>query len=314
MNENLIKPKDFRQIDTQIKKKDIKIESENSDYILKQIHEMKITIESKLENFDEKQEKSEIEKSFSELNDDYERLNKYINDSSLYLAKYNLKSVQTLLNSIRSKIDIKRDQLIPKSKFSFKSSLKMKPKSVETVVKAIDQIDSSNSKMESKESNPFFGFKNIVNCETTLRMTKEETFGKDLQLDGLEKCRIEITGAPNTIKVNDLTDCQVFCGPTTTSILVANCKKCLFRICGQQIRIHGSTECDFYIHVTSRAIIEDSKQIRFAPFDWTYDEINEDFVSAKLDPNTNNWQQIDDFDSLSDKPSNNWSFIDSNSN
>ena len=279
---------------------------QSSDYILKQINDMKTDIEAMLQQFDGL-DKTQIKLSFDDLNGKYEALNKLVSDSSLYLPKYSQKSALNVLNSLRSQINDKKDHLIPKSKFSFKTSLKANKKSVKVDAEAVDQTD--GCRLDS-ELISFYGFKNISDCHE-LRMSEEEANGQNIVLDSLTNCLIEIRGAPNALKVNNLLDCKVFCGPITTSALVSNCHKCLLKIASQQLRIHTSSECDMYVHVTSRTIIEESTRIRFKAYDWSYDSIDKHFKLSNLDRSYNNWRQIDDFDCLSnEKPSKNWSFID----
>ena len=45
----------------------------------------------------------------------------------------------------------------------------------------------------------------------------------------------------------------------------------------KQLRVHGTIQSRFYLHVTSRAIIEDCRQVSFAPYNLTYPELEEYF-------------------------------------
>ena len=75
-------------------------------------------------------------------------------------------------------------------------------------------------------------------------------------------------------------------------------------------RTHNTKQTNFYLHVTSRAIIEDCSEVKFAPFALKYDGLDQDFESSSLNRDTNNWNKIDDFNWLaSDKPSPNWSIL-----
>jgi hypothetical protein len=316
MNEKFIKREEMRQtvIDNKKREKELnKIDCENSDYIMKEINDLKVSIESKLDLLDNNENKTKLEESIEEINDQYDSLKKYINDSTLYLAKYNLKLAQNILSLLRTKIDSKKSSLIPKSKFAFKKSFVTNRKnedSKQSVCNASDVTDSANDKRFDVESTPFFGFKNINNSDKPLKISAQESNAKDLKLDNIENCLIEIYGTPNTLQINNLLNCKVFCGPITTSIFISNCRNCLFKIACQQLRVHMTSKCDIYLHVTSRAIIEDSNGLRFAPYDWSYDNITQDFKAADLDLSLNNWKEIDDFDHLStDKPSPNWSFL-----
>jgi len=65
--------------------------------------------------------------------------------------------------------------------------------------------------------------------------------------------------------------------------------------------------------VTSRAIIEDCRDIHVAPNTYTYDGHGDDFCKSGLDESVNNWESIGDFNWLStDMQSPNWSRINNN--
>jgi len=318
MSEKLIKRQEMRQTAQDLKKKEKelnKIDYENSDYIMKEINDFKVNIESKLDLLDEKQNKSELQENIQEISDHYDRFKKYVNESTLYLAKYNVKLAQLILSSLRTKIDSKKELLIPKSKFSFKKPFVANRKidvsdQSNLSVSGSDVTDSSKVESFNVESVPFVGFKNISNSDIPLKILAQDSNAKDLELDTLEKCKIEIYGTPNTLKINNLSNCKIYSGPITTSIFVANCHNCIFNIACQQLRVHTSSDCDIYLHVTSRAIIEESTRLRFAPYSWSYDNMLEDFKIADLDHQVNNWKEIDDFDCLStDEQSPNWSFM-----
>jgi hypothetical protein len=103
------------------------------------------------------------------------------------------------------------------------------------------------------------------------------------------------------------------CGPVATSVFVDDCVDCISYLACQQLRIHNTKHCNFYLHVTSRAIIEDSTQVGFAPYSWKYDNIELHFKTAGLDVSRNNWDLVDDFNWLaSDKPSPNWHILKDN--
>ena len=44
-----------------------------------------------------------------------------------------------------------------------------------------------------------------------------------------------------------------------------------------QLRVHVTVDSIFYLHVTSRAIIEDCSHVKFAPYAWTYPGIQDHF-------------------------------------
>ena len=94
------------------------------------------------------------------------------------------------------------------------------------------------------------------------------------------------------------------------SIFIRECVNCVFVLACQQLRIHSTTKSHFYIHVTSKAIIEDCDTVKFAPYNWTYPSLEKHYESTALARNRNNWDKIDDFNWLAaDVQSPNWSIL-----
>ena len=71
--------------------------------------------------------------------------------------------------------------------------------------------------------------------------------------------------------------CSILCGPVSSSVFIEDCKDCTFVVACQQLRVHGTVQSLFYLHVTSRAIIEDCQQVSFAPYNLTYPELEQHF-------------------------------------
>ena len=70
---------------------------------------------------------------------------------------------------------------------------------------------------------------------------------------------------------------SILCGPVSSSVFIEDCKDCTFVVACQQLRVHGTVQSLFYLHVTSRAIIEDCRQVSFAPYNLTYPELEQHF-------------------------------------
>ena len=107
-----------------------------------------------------------------------------------------------------------------------------------------------------------------------------------------------------------MTRCTVLSGPVSTSVMVDTCSASSLVISCQQLRTHSTTDTDIYLHTTAKAILEDCKGIRVAPYNWKYPGCDEDFSVSGLDRNSNNWECIGDFNWLSsDVPSPNWAIL-----
>ncbi len=142
-----------------------------------------------------------------------------------------------------------------------------------------------------------------------LTLDHDQMRKKDAVFRNLRNCRMTVEGGANTLHFVSLTDCRIVCGPVSTSVMVDDCKRCVFVFACQQLRIHRTVESDFYVHVTSRCIIEDSERVRFAPYNWRYENIEQHFDSCGLRRSPNNWNLVDDFNWLSSEPSPHWSVI-----
>ncbi|XP_072145272.1 tubulin-specific chaperone C-like isoform X1 [Dermacentor andersoni] len=131
--------------------------------------------------------------------------------------------------------------------------------------------------------------------------------GKDMELDSLNTCEVTVHGCPATLFARRLKNCHIRCGPVATSVFVEECECCTFHIACQQLRVHNSHKCEFRVHIQARSIIEDSKELLFAKYDFAYDGDERDWCASRLDKTVNNWNKVDDFNWLAaDQPSPNW--------
>lgn len=84
-----------------------------------------------------------------------------------------------------------------------------------------------------------------------------------------------------------------------------------------QVRIHSSSDTDFYLHIRSRPIIEHSQQLRFAPMapatllalqqaGGAVDASAGDGTSSSED---DTWRQVEDFGWVKATQSPNWSVV-----
>lgn len=134
----------------------------------------------------------------------------------------------------------------------------------------------------------------------------KELRGQDVNLSGLESCEVRLCGPPSTLHMSRMEHCtwvavtmqysthlimlaqvwrqllllvlcSVLCSPVSSSVFVEDCKHCVFVVACQQLRVHSTVHSQFYLHVTSRAIIEDCKGISIAPYAWPHPQLNEHF-------------------------------------
>jgi tubulin-specific chaperone C len=255
--------------------------------------------------------KEDLPEHFNKISDELQQVNRFLSDSSLYLPFYNIRKAQEHIQDLQQRSVMLEEQLLPKKKFGFKSR-KMKKLMKDDIIpcKIEDLVDSVPKKLISMQlyNDNSCGFADKEDEELLLKDGDIE--GKDVVLTNLKRCRVRLLGAPSTLHMTSLTSCEIFVGPVSTSVFMDKCVDCTFVFACQQVRIHNTKRCSFYVHVTSRSIIEDTKEVQFAPYNLQYPGIEEHFLKASLGRHTNHWDAVDDFNWLAfDVPSPNWSVI-----
>jgi len=257
------------------------------------------TIESEIEkkNIDKAQE------ILDGLSNDMQKLDTFFTENSPVLTKFDKKKVQDSVLEIRSRYSDLQDVLRPKKKFGFRGDKK----------KAFQnkQLKESGSKPAlDVAKNQEFGFTIKERSNETIEINDNEANGQDVMLSQLSNCTVIVKSNPITLHATHLNGCILKCGPVQTSIYLDQCNDCNLSLACQQLRAHNSMRTKVFLHVTSKGIIEDCKEIQVAPYNFTYDGIEGQFDKLGLDINTNHWNQLDDFNWLaSDQPSPNWSIL-----
>ena len=234
-----------------------------------------------------------------------EQVQKYLTDSVMFLPSYEVRQAQENLRKLQYDVYQKRDEMIPRKKFAFKSRTKKGAGVQKTEKSEENKITLRQENTESIRNETDFGFTNQKNSELTL--TADECRQKDIKLSNLEGCNIKIYGCPTALHVNNLKNCKILSGPVSRASFVSDCVDCQFSLACQQLRIHTTTKTVFNIHVTGKAIIEDCSQVGFAPYNWNYPGLCDNFQEASLNREINKWDEIDDFNWLKvDEQSPNW--------
>ncbi|XP_074038194.1 tubulin-binding cofactor C [Leptinotarsa decemlineata] len=247
----------------------------------------------------------ELLNHFNMISKEILTLQKYVAASNIFLRNYDLQRCQFMLQELTLKSKQLEDELLPKKKFSFKNKSKENGQiKIPEKKEHFDEVDFRSKRSIAKNLCGIFNKSNEV-----LILTNQDIFKKDVTLEKLENCKVFLKGSPSTLHLDQLRNCQIFSGPVSTSIFAENCENCTLVIACQQLRLHSSRNTIIYLHVTSRAIMEDCKEISIAPYNWKYDEIEDDFKNASLNKSTNNWTCIDDFNWLNEKHSPNWKEI-----
>lgn len=242
-----------------------------------------------------------------------QQLQKFLNDSMVFLTQYELRQAQASLQKLQTALAEKRETVLPKKKFAFRSrnTGPSQPKATAPVADTpslATPAESVGTKIEETIGPDQCGFSHADS--QVLTKHAEEIQQRDVLLNHLTNCKVRLFGSPSTLHIKHVRGCEILCGPVSSSVFVDHCTDCTLAVPCQQLRTHHTTDTQVYLHVTSRAIIEDCRGVHIAPFSWSYPGIDEDFRVSGLDRNRNNWSQVDDFNWLAlGTPSPNWSVI-----
>ncbi|XP_072145274.1 tubulin-specific chaperone C-like isoform X2 [Dermacentor andersoni] len=243
----------------------------------------------------------------AQLDGKLQELQMITTEAANHLPAASLRWVREQFGTLRAQVDEVRERLKPRKRFAFKSA--RCPSS-----KAAAAPDGDARSTGQCESGPGFPADALKNASTlgfqgrsgeTLMLSNIN--GKDMELDSLNTCEVTVHGCPATLFARRLKNCHIRCGPVATSVFVEECECCTFHIACQQLRVHNSHKCEFRVHIQARSIIEDSKELLFAKYDFAYDGDERDWCASRLDKTVNNWNKVDDFNWLAaDQPSPNW--------
>ncbi|KAL6094606.1 tbcc [Pungitius sinensis] len=237
------------------------------------------------------------------------QLQKFLNDSMLFLTQYELRQAQAALLKLQSAIAEAREEALPRKKFAFRARTKATDKVPETPSPEADtRTDSGVAKVDGAAESEQCSFSNMDNVSLT--KTAVDVQKRDVLLSHLTNCKVRLFGSPSTLHLKHIDGCEILCGPVSSSVFIDHCRNSTLAIPCQQLRTHNTTDTRVYLHVTSRAIIEDCHGVTFAPFSWSYPTLEEDFEVSGLDRARNNWSQVDDFNWLAaGTHSPNWTVI-----
>ncbi|KAJ6809380.1 tubulin-folding cofactor C [Iris pallida] len=244
-------------------------------------------------------------------------LERTLAENSYFLPPYELRSSLKSIADLKESLETLASDLVPKKKFSFRKRSNLADKAAVLAENSAvpEQIDAGTD----KRSGLFGTGSDVVRDSPGLRNVKGAVLVKNFRvsdegmgeftLADLDSCEVYLKGRIRALFFNRITNCRIYCGPVLGSILIEEVTGCLFMLASHQIRIHGAKESDFYLRVRSRPIIEDSRGVRFAPYGFSYEGIEEELAGSGLGEETGNWANVDDFKWLRAVQSPNWCVI-----
>jgi len=248
------------------------------------------------------------------------KLQALLNESTSILANYEIRKATANLQDLQESLKKARLNAEPKKRFAF---TKLNP-----AAKPITISSSATNGISTNGSDVTDGHANVDSHsipsaaavvvkgrrnDQSIVLSFADCHGKDVLLLDCHSCTIRLLGVATTVHAKELIDCTIVSYPVSTSVFVERCQRSVYVVACQQLRMHTSVDCDLYLHVTTRAIIEDCQRLRFAPYADAIgkgENVDELLEKADLDKANNSWNLVQDFNWLvDDKPSSNWQVL-----
>lgn len=276
----------------------------------------KVRIEKELDVLGTRGEGEVAQAELDQVAAEIQELEKSVSDAVYFLPSYDVRASQGALMQIRGELDAIRSKVVPKRKFSFGAKKK------ESKLK--DKPAVPNSGGREQDSSPGNGPKGTANGGESgggmvregpgIRGRKGETIIEpvnegEFALSHLEDCSIYLTGVLRALYIDHMKNCRVFSGPVTGAVHIEQVSDSVLVLASHQIRIHHTSQTDFYLRVRSRPIVEHTSRIRFAPYIFNYDGLSEQLEGAGLLKDSGDWANVDDFRWLRATRSPNWSIL-----
>ncbi|CAG8743574.1 12845_t:CDS:2, partial [Racocetra persica] len=258
-------------------------------------------------------------------------LEKKTTDASRFLPPYDQRQSILQIRALIEDLNIKKAELTPKNKFSFKSRKTTgsteKSVSVESnkIVNSDLEVVTSNNEIVPTITSLNQNFQTVTldnkqNCYVSVKsyltnLEKSEEKVMDFQISNLDHCIVNLVSSNVVIgamHIKGLRDTIILAGPVRSSILIYDCERCVFLIGCHQFRMHTSRQMTIYLHTTSHPIIEDCHNILFAPYTLLIPDLNNMFEAAKLDQKNNKYDKVEDFNWLKQQASPNWRTVSEN--
>jgi hypothetical protein len=274
-------------------------------------------------------------------------LSQLLNSSTIFLPSYDLRTAQESVNTFSEELTKLKALSGQQKKFTFRSRTRIQSKGKENVdknislpssqtVREVQPVTAPPHTLSQIQENGFFSRRaetliheptlpsqsqtltpnsNEISCQIvdkneTAQLSPTQLL--DFSLNDLEGCVVLVKDALGALRIFNLTNCKVFCGPVLGSIQLHNCKNCVFVLASYQLRIHGSSECDFYLATESKPIIESSTRLRFGPgysyFCHTHPSLTR-LLENNFSVSSLQFGGVEDFDWPRQEQSPNWSML-----
>ncbi len=148
----------------------------------------------------------------------------------------------------------------------------------------------------------------LIRNNTTLTKLPGSISGQPFNIIQCHNSKLEILDHCDQVQIDNVTKSKIFIGACSESVFIRDCTNCTFTVACKQLRTRDCSNCTIYLYCKTEPIIESSTGIKFGKFNGAYPGHDACMKDANLDPKTNKWYAVYDFnDEL--KMNHNWEYV-----
>ena len=252
------------------------------------------------------------------LTEDIKALSNVLAEATIFLPKHDCRMAQQLVDKLFDMLRAAREEVFPRSKFSFGKGInRMAKGAAGEVASAAPATAESSPIATANVPRPQYDSKlervvSSLNGRTLcVKLDSSDVPNKaqDVLLSSLNNCVVCIPEVVSGMRLAQLKGCHVFVGAVAGSVFIESCADCVISVATRQIRIHHTFGCDFYVHSQSGPIIEDCGRLRFGRLVTPFENSAALRVAAKLAVDRNLWNDVKDFKWLRQQQSPHWDLM-----
>lgn len=257
------------------------------------------------------------------VNADARALDRALAEASYYLTAYDARARGRAMTELREEYERCAAVVTPRARFRFKSRGREARAGASASASAStnsaqkedrpssERLSSEDGGGDALENDDGPGVRDRVGETVVIRDVDES---EDFVLERCADCEIVLLGCARALRAYDLRRCRIYVACVAGSAHVENLVDCVVCVAARQLRVHAARRVRFHVRTSSRPIVEDSRDVGFAPLVVPTDDafIRETLKARGFDQDTGAWKNVDDFKWLKASPSPNWRLLEEN--
>ncbi|KAK9805457.1 hypothetical protein WJX73_008992 [Symbiochloris irregularis] len=264
--------------------------------------------------------------SLQEASAKFKGLQQDLASASYFLPSYDLRQATRALETLQKQLDQAQSEAAPKQKFAFGG--RKARKSRQTADSAATDVAEEGSRQDGmaasaqpvaqqqpdEAAQPLLSEdRGIQGARNQVLVRTADQLGGDFVLEDLQGCTVLLLGRLSALRVRQLRDCRIACGPVAGATFVDDVRDSTLILASHQVRVHRTHATALRLRVRSNPIIEHCSSITVAPYlPLRYAGAAEDLESSNLGEDTaalGLWSKVQDFAWLRSTPSPNWAVM-----